>query len=70
MLFRSRKNVDMLNGPIVSRILQVAVPLMISNIIQALYSAADLMVVARSGVAGAVRPIGTTNPVINLVTNL
>ncbi|MBR3849514.1 MAG: MATE family efflux transporter [Oscillospiraceae bacterium] len=70
MLFRSRKNVDMLNGPIVSRILQVAVPLMISNIIQALYSAADMMVVARSGVAGAVGAIGTTNTVINLVTNL
>ncbi len=70
MFARSRKDVDMLHGPIVSRIFRVAVPLMIMNILQVLYSAADMVIVARSGVEGAVGAIGTTNTVVNLITNL
>ena len=70
MLFRKPKDVNMLEGPIVSRIFQLAVPLMLSNLLQVLYSAADMIVVKQSGVAGAVGAIGTTNTVVNLITNL
>ena len=60
----------MLEGPIVPRIFELAVPLMLSNLLQVFYSAADMIVVKHSGVMGAVGAIGTTNTVVNLLTNL
>ena len=65
-LFR-RKNVAMLEGPLIPKIFALAIPLMISNLLQMLYSAADMIVVARSGVSGAVGAIGSTTQVIQLV---
>ena len=70
MTFWKRKEVNMLEGPIVPRIFELAVPLMLSNLLQVLYSAADMIVVKHSGVMGAVGAIGTTNTVVNLLTNL
>lgn len=64
------RDVDLLHGPIISKIFAFAVPLMISNLLQVLYSAADMIVVAQSGAEGAVGAIGTTNMLINLVINL
>ena len=65
-LFR-RKNVAMLEGPLIPKIFALAIPLMISNLLQMLYSAADMIVVAKSGVSGAVGAIGSTTQVIQLV---
>ncbi len=62
-----RKNVAMLEGALIPKIFALAVPLMISNLLQVLYSAADMIVVANSGVSGAVGAIGSTAHVINIV---
>ena len=60
----------MLEGPLVPKIIAFSVPLMISNLLQVLYSAADMIVVAQSGVEGAVGAIGTTGTPINLIINI
>ena len=57
----------MLEGALIPKIIAFAVPLMLSNLLQVLYSAADMIIVAQSGVAGAVGAIGSTGQVINLV---
>ena len=69
MAFLKRKDVNMLEGALIPKIIAFAVPLMLSNLLQVLYSAADMIIVAQSGVAGAVGAIGTTTQVINLVVN-
>ena len=69
MLLRKRKDVDLLEGPLIPKIIAFAVPLMLSNLLQVLYSAADMVIVAQAGVSGAVGAIGTTTQVINLVVN-
>ena len=61
------KDVNMLEGPLIPKIIALAVPLMISNLLQMLYTAADMIVVARSGVAATVGAIGSTAQIINLI---
>ena len=61
------KDVNMLEGPLIPKIIALALPLMLSNLLQMLYTAADMIIVARSGVAGAVGAIGSTGQVINLI---
>ena len=60
----------MLEGPLVPKIIAFSIPLMISNLLQVLYSAADMIVVARSGATGAVGAIGTTTMPINLIISI
>ncbi|MBQ7523640.1 MAG: MATE family efflux transporter, partial [Oscillospiraceae bacterium] len=65
-----QKDIPMLEGPLVPKIIAFSVPLMISNLLQVLYSAADMIVVAQSGAEGAVGAIGTTGTPINLIINI
>lgn len=51
-------------------ILSFIVPLMLANLLQVFYSAADTMVVSLSGEADAVGAIGTTTSMINLIVNI
>ena len=47
MLAKKKHEVDMLNGPILPRALEFALPLMLSSLLQLLYNAADIVVVGR-----------------------
>ena len=67
MTLFKRREVNMLEGPLIPMIIAFAVPLMLSNLLQVLYSAADMVIVAQAGVEGAVGAIGTTTQVMNLV---
>ena len=64
------REVNMLEGSLVRSILVYSFPLIISNLLQILYSAADMIVVTLSGTEGAIGSIGTTGALINLVVNL
>ena len=64
------RDVDLLHGPILSRILVFAFPVMITNILQNLFNAADMIIVGLSGVEGAIGAIGTTLAFINLIINI
>ena len=62
--------IDMLNGPILSRMLKFTVPLMCSSILQILFNAADIVVVGRFAGPTALAAVGSNSALINLVTNL
>ena len=71
---RSRLNksrdIDMLHGPLLGKVFRFALPLMLTNLLQMLYNAADMVIAGMSGVEGAIGSIGTTNAMINLFLNL
>ena len=70
MASSGKREVDMLGGSLVKNILIYSFPLIVSNLLQVLYSAADMIVVALSGAEGAIGAIGTTGTLITLVVNL
>lgn len=65
-----KKDMNMLEGPLLSKIIKFTLPLMITNLLQVCYSAADMIIVGLSGVEGAIGAIGTTGALINLVINV
>lgn len=67
---RSGYEVDMLHGPLLIKIVRFAVLLMVSNMLQLLYNAADLIIVGQfSGSETAVAAVGATGSLCNLIVN-
>lgn len=68
---RARREVDMLNGPLFGKIMVFAFSLMLTNVLQLLYNAADLMIIGQfSGSETAVAAVGATGTIVNLILNL
>ena len=63
-------NRTLLEGPILPKILRFALPIMLTNLLQALYHAADMIVVGLSGVEGAIGAIGTCGSMLNFIVNV
>ena len=61
---------DLLHGPIFGKIMAFVLPLMLTNMLQSLYNAADMIIVGLSGVDGAIGAIGTTAAMVAMVINL
>ena len=70
MLFRSRVD-GITSGKLFPAVIRFAIPLFISTLVQALFSAADTAVVGNftAGDGNAVASIGAANPVISLLIN-
>lgn len=69
----SRRNeIDMTSGPLLGKMLRFAVPVILSNVLQLLYNAADSIIVGRFAEDGknALAAVGSTSSIIHLVTNL
>ena len=62
--------IDMLNGPILGRILLFALPLAMSSILQQLFNSADMAVVGHFAGRQAMAAVGGNSSVINLLVNL
>jgi len=62
--------IDMCNGKLLSKIVKCAIPLMLSNILQLLYNAIDIIVVGRYVGNSALAAVGSTSPLINLIVNI
>lgn len=60
----------MTSGPLLGKILLFSLPLILTNLLQMFYNAADMIVVARSTEPDAVGAIGTTGAFTSLVVNL
>ena len=60
---------DMCSGPILSKLLIFAVPLMCSSILQLLFNAADIIVVGRYAGDNSLAAVGSNSSLINLLTN-
>lgn len=61
---------DMLHGGIVKKILRFTLPLMLSGLLQALYSAADLLVIGQWASGNATAAVGATTSVYSIIINL
>ena len=61
---------DMCNGPLLKKVLQFSLPLMLTGILQLLYNAADIIVVGRFAGSTALAAVSSTGSLINLIVNL
>ena len=62
--------VDMINGPLLSRLLIYSIPLILSGVLQLLFNAADIIVVGKFAGSHALAAVGSTSSLINLLVNL
>lgn len=69
-LRRGRYDIDMLNGPVLPRLLSFALPLMLSSMLQLTFNAADVIVVGRFEGDAALAAVGAPGSLINLLVNL
>ena len=68
---RTSYEIDMTNGPLLSKIIQFSFSLILTNVLQLLYNAADLVIVGQfSHGSNAVGAIGATGALTNLLVNL
>ncbi len=65
-----KQELDMCNGPLLSKILQYAIPLMISSSLQLFFNAADTVVIGRFAGSESLAAVGSTATLIFLLTNL
>ena len=63
-------SVDMLNGPLLKKMILFALPLAASSMLQQLFNAADTAVVGRFASRQAMAAVGSNSPVINLIVGL
>lgn len=62
--------IDMTEGPILSKLIRFILPLMLSGTLQLLYNAADVVVVGRYAGSTALAAVGSTGALSNLLINL
>lgn len=61
---------DLSDGPILSKMLKFALPLMFSGILQLLFNAADIIVIGKFAGDTSLAAVGATTALINLIINL
>lgn len=61
------QQLNLLEGPLFVKIIRFVLPLILTNLLQTFYNAADMIVVGLSDVPGALGAIGTTGAMINLI---
>lgn len=64
------RDVDIVGGPIIKSMIIYTIPLILTNVLQFLYNAVDVMVVGNFASGGAVAAVGATTSIINLVVNV
>lgn len=62
--------IDMCSGPILSKMILFAVPLMFSTLLQLLFNAADIVVVGRFAGDNSMAAVGSVTALVNLLINL
>lgn len=67
---KRRHEMDMTQGPLLPMILSYALPLVLSDVLQLLYNAADIAVVGRFASAQALAAVSSTSAIINIFVNI
>jgi len=62
--------IDMCSGKLFPKIIKCAIPLMLSNLLQLMYNAVDIIVVGRYVGNTALAAVGSTSSLINLLVNV
>lgn len=70
MMAKKEKQIDMLNGSLMDKIILFALPLAATSILQQLFNSADVAVVGRFVGSDALAAVGANGAVINLLVNL
>ncbi len=65
-----KHEIDMVRGPVLSKMLRFSLPLMLTSILQLLFNAADIIVVGRFAGENSLAAVGSTSALINLLLNL
>jgi len=70
-MIKKTKDISMVEGPILFKMLRFALPIMLTGILQLLFNAADIVVVGRFAANGvlAVGAVGACGSLINLIVN-
>lgn len=68
----TKKQIDMINGPLFGKLVVFVIPLMLSGILQLLFNAADVIVVGQFADDGgtSLAAVSANGPLINLIVNL
>jgi len=67
---KNKKEIDMLNSPVLPSLLELTVPLVLSSVLQLLFNAADVIVVGNFAGQNSLAAVGSTTALVNLMTNL
>jgi Na+-driven multidrug efflux pump len=67
---KPKKTVDFTEGAIWGKMIKFVLPIMLTNILNMLYNAADIVVVSMSSEANAVGATSTSGPFLTLIINL
>lgn len=70
MTISNKHSIDMTNGNLAKKLLIFAIPLMLSNVLQLLYNACDIIVIGQFRDHTALSAISSTGSLINLITNI
>ncbi len=62
--------IDMTHGPLLGKLIIFTIPIILSGVLQLLFNAADVIVVGRFAGEASLAAVGSTNALINLMTNL
>lgn len=65
-----RNEIDMTQGPLLGKLLQFALPVMLTNVLQLLYNSADSIIVGRFDGTQSLAAVGSTASLIHLITNI
>lgn len=65
-----RRNLNMLQGPLLPSIISYTIPIILTSVLQLLFNAADLVVVGRFCGSVSVAAVGATGAITNLIINL
>jgi len=66
----SKRNTDMLEGPLFLNVVRYSIPIILTSLLQLLFNAADLVVVGRFCGSISVAAVGATGAITNLIVNL
>ncbi len=64
------KEVDMVHGPLLGKMIAFTIPVILSGVLQLLFNAADVIVVGRFAGDASLAAVGSTSSLINLLINL
>ncbi|MBU5430620.1 MATE family efflux transporter [Kineothrix sp. MSJ-39] len=70
MSISENKEIDMLHGPLLYKLIQFAIPIALSSMLQQLFNAADTAVVGHFASAGALAAVGTNGELVALLVSL
>ncbi len=66
----AKNQINLTEGPILGKLLQFSIPLILSSVLQLLFNAADIVVVGRFAGDNSLAAVGSTGSLVNLLINL